>query len=153
MKPLRALFRALSTLRAVLMVYGRLEMGKLAVLGALSATLLFTGITLAMILGWVWYRVTGAPLVRGSELLNGQFDISTLVVMPIIWITLQICKGRFLLSAQTARLRQQDWQDVHWQLWHANGPYSIGSINFVMVMFGAATLLCLFAGLLVAIMG
>ena len=146
------MLNALSIMQDVLMVYGRLKLGKLGFLGAISATVLFAGLVIAMIFGWIWNLLVGAALVPGHDILGGDLDASVVVVMPITWIAGQISRGRLFLSRAAAESRQQRWHDKHWQIWNATGQFSLSAINFVMVMFGAATLLCLCAAIVVGIM-
>lgn len=146
------MLNALSMMNDVLPVYGRLKLGKLSSFGAISATMLFAGLALAMILGWIWKLLVGAALVPGHDILGGDLDASPLLVMPIVWIAGQMSRGRLFLSRAAAESRQQRWHDKQWQIWNATGQVSLSAINFVMAMFGAATLLCLCAAVFLGIL-
>lgn len=138
-------FEGLSTINEVLIVHGRLRMGKMGILGAISSVVVFAGLALGGIVGWIWNLLFGAPILTDHEILGGHLDLSIVLVLPIIWIGIQVVKGRFLLSRESARIRQERWKEKHWQLWNADGVYSIAQTNFIMSLFGAVTLLCLFA--------
>lgn len=139
------MFEGLSTVNEVLIVHGRLRTGKMSILGAISSVGVFAGLALGMIVGWIWNLLFGTPILTDHEILGGNLDFSVLLVVPIIWIGIQVVKGRFLLSREGAETRQERWQEKHWQLWNADGVYSIATTNFIMSLFGAVTLLCLFA--------
>ena len=142
------MLEGLSTFNEVLLVYGRLRMGKMGLLGAISSVGLFAGLALGMIIGWIWNVLFGAPIWADHEILGGNLDISILLVVPIFWIGLQVVKGRFFLSRENAETRQEHWKEKHWQLWNAEGVYTIATTNFIMSLFGSVTLLCLFAALI-----
>lgn len=142
------MLEGLSTFNEVLLVYGRLRMGKMGLLGAISSVGLFAGLALGMIIGWIWNVLFGAPILADHEILGGNLDISILLVVPIFWSGLQVVKGRFFLSRENAKTWQEHWQEKHWQLWNAEGVYTIATTNFIMSLFGAVTLLCLFTALI-----
>ena len=139
------MFERLSTFNEVLFVYGRLRMGKMGVLGAFSSAVLFTGLAMGLIVGWIWGLLTGSPIIPGHEILGGHFYFSILLVTPIIWFGSLVAKGMLFLSRKKAEDRQQNWSKQHWLLWNSEGLYSIATTNFMMSMFGVITLLCVCA--------
>lgn len=144
------MFKGVSAFNEVLFVYGRLKLGTMGVLGAAFSVAVFGGLFCVLLIGWIWKVLSGAPILPGHEIIGGDLDISILLVVPIIWFGFQALKGRVTLTAKEAEDRQEYWQKEHWQLWNADGVYSISATNFVMSMFGVIALLCLIAGLVSA---
>lgn len=145
------MFEGLSKFNEVLLVYGRLRLGALGVLGAFSSIVVFGGLSFGLIVGWIWNSFSGTPILPGHEILGGDLDISVLLVAPIIWIAFQVLKGRTTMTPQAAEDRQEHWQTEHWILWNSEGQYSISITSFLMSVFGIVTLLCLVAGLMNAV--
>lgn len=141
------MFEGLSTFNEVLLVHGRLRMGKIGVLGAISSVVLFAGSALVMIVDWIWKLLSGTPIWPEHEIFNGNLEFSFLLVIPIIWIGVQVVKGRFFLSRKNAEIRRKLWQNKHWKVWNSEGPFSIATTNFIMSSFGVLTMLCFFGGL------
>ena len=50
-----------STFNEVLLVHGRLRMGKINILGAISSVGVFAGLALGMIVGWIWNSLVWCP--------------------------------------------------------------------------------------------
>ena len=80
------------------------------------------------------------------EILGGNLDLSILLVVPIIWIGLQVVKGRFFLSQESAETRQKRWQKNTGSFGAPKVSIASATTNFIMSLFKAVTLLCLFAG-------